>query len=68
MIIIVPDVVDGIAALVKGLADYTIEDIKQKMSFGAIEIHLPKFKMESTLSLDDPLKQVTFSSLTPQIF
>lgn len=59
MIIIVPQADDGLQALVKGLSQYTIEGIRKKMYYSQMELYLPKFKIESTLLLNEPLKQVT---------
>lgn len=58
MIIIVPDAVDGLSDLVKGLAKLTIKNIKENASYGTLSVLLPKFKIESTLSLENLLKQV----------
>lgn len=59
MLIFVPNAIGGLKALVEGLAHYTIEDIRKNINNDKIELYLPKFTIESTLSLNEPLSQVT---------
>lgn len=61
MIVIIPEAIDGLSALIKGLANYSIEDIKKQGYFNRVDFYLPKFKIESSLSLREPLEQVDFS-------
>lgn len=61
MILIIPKAIDGLSALVEGLVNYKIEDIRKHTFNGKVELYLPKFKIESTLSLKEPLMQVTLN-------
>lgn len=61
MIIIVPEAVDGLSALVEGLSNYRIGDIRKQGKSHQIDVFLPKFKIESTLSLREPLEEVIYS-------
>lgn len=64
MIIIVPKEVNGLATLVEGLANYTIGNIvketREQYDKEEVKLYLPKFKIESTLSLKEPLIKVIF--------
>lgn len=62
MVVIVPNDKDGLSALVRGLADYKIGDIIKQGRVGEIDVFLPRFKIESTLSLNEILKQVSLST------
>lgn len=61
MIIIIPDAINGLRALVEGLANSTVKDIKESGYSSRIDsLRLPKFQIESTLSLEGPLQEVIF--------
>lgn len=69
MIIIVPNAVDGLSSLVEGLVNYTLADLRNREKFGTIRVLLPKFKIESTATLNKPLEQVLFPfTRFPNIF
>lgn len=66
MIIVIPNAIDGLDAVIEGLANYTVKDIKKELYFDKISFYLPKFEIESTLLLDKQFKQVISIHRLPQ--
>lgn len=67
LMIIVPEAKDGLTDLVQGLSEVTISNIRGYGSLEEVEVYLPKFKVESTISLKEPLEQVTMTKVSSQI-
>lgn len=58
MIIILPNKRNGIAELEQKLADVDLTKITENMYRPEVVVSLPKFKIESTIQLNDPLAKV----------
>ncbi|KAI4503380.1 hypothetical protein M0802_001602 [Mischocyttarus mexicanus] len=58
MVIILPDEVDGLAAIEKKLAVHGLETVLKKGHKTEVDVYLPKFKIESTLNLNEHLKNM----------
>ncbi|XP_015190274.1 PREDICTED: serine protease inhibitor 3/4-like isoform X2 [Polistes dominula] len=58
MIIILPDEVDGLAAIEKKLAVHGLEEVLKRGHKTEVEVYLPKFKIESTIQLNDHLQNM----------
>ncbi|XP_050309928.1 serine protease inhibitor 3/4-like isoform X4 [Anthonomus grandis grandis] len=58
MIVVLPDKVDGIADLESKLADYDLTRITQDMYQTEVSVTLPKFKIETTMQLNEPLQKL----------
>lgn len=63
MVIILPNAAEGLSALVEKLANVKIETIRLRglNVRQSANVRLPKFKIESSFLLDEPLKQVNFN-------
>lgn len=59
MLIFVPDATDGLSFLIEELSKVkTIDEVVRKGYKQEALLHLPKFKIESELNLNEPLKKV----------
>ncbi|XP_047344055.1 antichymotrypsin-2-like isoform X7 [Vespa velutina] len=58
MIIIVPNDIDGLAELEEKLPQYDIGELLKKAYKTEVQLHLPKFKIESSLNLNQNLKNL----------
>lgn len=63
MVIILPNEKFGIKGLEEKLADYDLSKLTEGMHESIVDLHLPKFKVETTMELNDPLKNVSFFKL-----
>lgn len=63
MIVIVPNGNNSLQNLVGKLASYKLEEIKDGGVFKEVQLSLPRFKIESTLELEDPLTEVLYSQI-----
>lgn len=58
MIVIVPNDIDGLAQLEEKLSQHDIGELLQKAHKTDVVVHLPKFKIESSLNLNKHLENV----------
>lgn len=58
MVIVLPDDVNGLAALDAKLKETSVASIVQQMSDIKIQVSVPKFKVEFEVSLPETLKKV----------
>lgn len=58
MFIILPKERTGIKKLEEKLKDYDLSTIRQKLYRTEVKVWLPKFKVETTMELNEPLKKV----------
>ncbi len=58
MLVILPDGTDGIAELDGRLSVELLEEWKQNMHFGKVEVMMPKFEMNTKYDLIEPLKNL----------
>nr|CAH7743259.1 unnamed protein product [Callosobruchus chinensis] len=63
MIIILPNKRNGIADLEKKLATVDLSTITENMSKPEVTVSLPKFKIESTMNLNEPLSEMGLGEL-----
>ena len=64
MHIIIPKNIDGLEGLLQALQSTKLDDISISLrSWYDVTLRLPKFKIESTLSLVEPLGQAVLQSL-----
>lgn len=68
MLVFVPDTVDGLPVLIEELSKVKIDEIVRKGYKREALLHLPKFKIESQMNLNEPLKKVSFNSNLTQSF
>lgn len=59
MIVILPNKINGLAELEEKLLKVDLTKITQDMSRPEVRVSLPKFKIESTIELNDPLSKVS---------
>lgn len=63
MYVYVPEEIDGLDRLQRGLRHTSMDDIRGKIQQTSychqVALRMPKFKIESTLNLEEPLKQVS---------
>lgn len=62
MVIIVPDKYDGLNELVKKIENFDDKKIDEYKKYVDVMLHLPKFKIESTIPLENVLQKVRTSS------
>ena len=60
MIIILPDEIDGLIKVEKNLENISINYLKEIASSVPLRLFVPKFKIESTIELNDVLSRVSF--------
>jgi serine protease inhibitor len=58
MVIILPNKKTGLAALEEKLATMQLSELLQRASNTEVEVYLPKFKVETTLDLEQHLSKV----------
>lgn len=58
MFILLPKKVDGIKELEAKMKDYDLSTVHEKMRSTEVKVFLPKFKVETTMQLNEPLKKV----------
>jgi len=58
MIVLLPDKRDGLAEMETKLEDFNLNDLVNKLQSTKVQLQLPKFKLESTIDLKDPLTKV----------
>jgi serine protease inhibitor len=58
MVIILPNKKTGLAALEEQLATMQLSELLQRASNTEVEVYLPKFKVETTLDLEQHLSKV----------
>ncbi|XP_043499826.1 serine protease inhibitor 3/4-like isoform X4 [Polistes fuscatus] len=58
MIIILPDEVDGLPTIEKKLAVHGLEEVLKRGHRTEVEVYLPKFKIESTIKLNEHLQNM----------
>ncbi|XP_066600208.1 antichymotrypsin-2-like isoform X2 [Prorops nasuta] len=63
MMIIRPDEIEGLAEVESKLNDVTLSTLLTNGYPQDVELYLPKFKIESTLNLVDPLKQLGMTDM-----
>ncbi|XP_067005354.2 serine protease inhibitor 42Dd [Anabrus simplex] len=63
MLLLIPDAVDGLAALEAKIVHFNVSQIFNYLSKKEIILSLPKFKVGSTLKLVDSLKQLGISKV-----
>lgn len=61
MIVILPDEIDGLDEVVRQLETINIRDIRRKGFMQYVELNLPRFKIDTTISLKSVLQKVCFS-------
>ena len=60
MIIVLPDEIDGLIEVEKNLENISIDKLKEIARSDPLSLFLPKFKIESTIELNDVLSRVSF--------
>ena len=60
MIIVLPDEIDGLIEVEKNLENISIEELRKMSSLVSLLLFLPRFKIESTIELNDVLSRVSF--------
>ncbi|XP_017767977.1 PREDICTED: antichymotrypsin-2-like isoform X7 [Nicrophorus vespilloides] len=63
MVVILPNKIDGIDELQQKLTNYDLSKLTEGLYNTDVILSLPKFKIESTIDLNDPLKMVGLESL-----
>ncbi|XP_014606418.1 PREDICTED: serine protease inhibitor 3/4-like isoform X5 [Polistes canadensis] len=58
MVIILPDEVDGLAAIEKKLAVHGLGEVLKRGHITDVDVYLPKFKIESSIKLNEHLKNM----------
>lgn len=58
-VIVLPNSRTGLTELELKIKDYGLTNIMSKMSKQKLDIRLPKFKVDYTIDLSDPLKHVS---------
>ena len=64
MHVFIPNDIEGLESFLQALKNTNLSEIQSKIretdTCNSFNLRLPKFKIESTLNLVDPLKQVSF--------
>jgi serpin B len=60
MVILLPNEIDGLAALEQKLPELDLKEILHRMRREEVEVSLPKFKLEKFIDLNDALKKVGY--------
>lgn len=60
MLIILPNQVNGVTKLQDKIKDLDVKTLMQNMYETTVEVHVPKFKIETTTPMNDMLKEVYF--------
>jgi serpin B len=63
LVILLPNKRTGLAELEKRMETEDLSELMKKAGNRELELYLPKFKMEVTLNLNEPLKKVSQSKL-----
>ena len=63
MLIIVPIEINGLGKIEAGLNYLSPRSIFASMKYIEVEVSLPKFKLESTLKMNEPLKKLGMNSM-----
>lgn len=58
MVIIVPDEVDGLGQVLDNLESFNSTRLAKSAYSRDVQLYLPKFKIESTIDLKEPLQKV----------
>lgn len=58
MLIILPNQVDGLAALEKKIATIDLNEISSRLELEDVEVMIPRFKIEYDLDMKEPLQQL----------
>ncbi|XP_067013774.1 leukocyte elastase inhibitor isoform X4 [Anabrus simplex] len=63
MVILLPDAIDGLDDLESKLDKIDMADILQSVENVEVEVTLPRFKLETTIDLNDPLKRLGMTDM-----
>uniref|UniRef100_A0A224XIX2 Putative serine proteinase inhibitor n=1 Tax=Panstrongylus lignarius TaxID=156445 RepID=A0A224XIX2_9HEMI len=66
MVIILPDEIDGLTEVGNRLSTLNLAEILLSLYYVAVDVKLPKFKLEKAMELKDPLKQLGIKDLFDQ--
>jgi serine protease inhibitor len=58
MIVLLPNVRDGLTKMEEKLKTFDLNTLQSKMKMKKVNLLMPKFKLESTLDLKQPLTEV----------
>lgn len=61
MIIVLPDYANGLEQIERNLETMKLKTLRMKRSEKTVDLHLPKFRVESTINLNDVLVQVCYN-------
>ena len=59
IIIVLPNEIDGLSEVEKKLGNITFNELRNYAHFVKVMLHLPKFRIESTIELNDVLSEVS---------
>ena len=60
MLIILPNKKDGISALESKIGQVNFQDLVKSLQEEEVEVKLPKFKIETAITMKEPLQEVSF--------
>ena len=60
MIIVLPNTIDGLIEVEENLENISIKELRKVSSLVPLRLFLPRFKIESTIELNDVLSKVSF--------
>lgn len=60
MLIVLPDEINGLQEVEQKMSEMNLDDIRRQGQQVEVELYLPKFKIESTIDLQDTLTEVNF--------
>ncbi|XP_043472672.1 uncharacterized protein LOC122505241 [Leptopilina heterotoma] len=66
MIIVLPNLIDGLEQVEKNLETMKLKNLRMKRSLKAVDLYLPKFRVENTIKLNDVLKEMGIKEIFNQ--